>query len=104
MEAQAGAQRFLDLLDAPDEEADAPDARTPATRPHRVALREVSFSYDGEPLLRGVDFSLEPGETVALVGRSGSGKSTIAELLLRLHEPDSGRVEIDGHNRLSRLR
>jgi ABC-type multidrug transport system fused ATPase/permease subunit len=98
MDAQAGAQRFLDLLEAPDEEADALDARTPATRPHRVALRDVSFSYDGEPLLRGIDFALEPGETVALVGRSGSGKSTIAELLLRLREPDSGRVEIDGHD------
>jgi ABC-type multidrug transport system fused ATPase/permease subunit len=103
MEAEAGAGRFLALLDAPGEEPDPPDALLPAQQPHRVALRGVSFSYGGEPLLRGLSLEIEPGQTLALVGRSGAGKSTVVDLLLRFRAPDSGCVEIDGSD-LRRLR
>ncbi len=94
--ARAGARRLAELLEAPGEPPDPPGARAPAAVPHRVAVHDVTFAYDTAPVLRGVSFVLEPGETVALVGRSGAGKSTIVDLLLRLHEPDSGHIEVDG--------
>lgn len=96
LDAGAGAQRFFDLLDAPGEERDRPHARLPGRKPHRVELRGVSFSYGGEPLLRALSLEIEAGTTLALVGRSGAGKSTIVDLLLRFREPQSGRIEVDG--------
>jgi len=64
-----------------------------------IALEQVSFSYQpGTPVLRGIDLRLEPGETFALVGATGSGKSTIAKLVARFYDPDSGTVRIDGHD------
>src|SRR5207249_2754477 len=62
-----------------------------------VRLEEVRFGHEGErPVLDGLDLHLAPGESVALVGATGSGKSTIAGLLARLYDPDSGRVRLDG--------
>ena len=64
-----------------------------------IELDQVTFAYEpGRPVLHDVDLRIEPGETVAFVGETGSGKSTIARLLTRFHDPDSGAVRIDGHD------
>ena len=64
----------------------------------RIAFREVSFSYGGEPVLSGVSFEIGRGEMVALVGASGVGKSTVADLLLRFYDPVAGAVTLDGRD------
>lgn len=79
--------------DVPDDE----DAQTIESPSGRIVFDNVSFSYpDGTPALHNVSFVIEPGETVALVGRSGAGKSTIADLLLRFYDPTEGSITFDG--------
>ena len=94
----AVAERMFALLDAPP--AVCPGGARLAPSPGRVAVRleQVSFAYPGRSglVLDGLDLELAPGETVALVGESGAGKSTVAGLLLGLIEPTSGRVSIGG--------
>jgi len=94
----AVAERMFGLLDAPGEvDSGGPALPTsPARSP--VRLERVSFSYPARPglVLDRLDLELEPGETVALVGESGAGKSTVAALLLRLLEPTAGRVTVGG--------
>jgi ABC-type multidrug transport system fused ATPase/permease subunit len=70
---------------------------------HRLRFEDVEFRYPGapSPVLRGVSFQVEPGQRVALVGPSGAGKSTLAALLLRLHDPQDGRILIDGREHRS---
>ena len=64
-----------------------------------MAFEDVTFGYgDGPPVLRGLSFRAEPGETVAIVGATGAGKSTVAALLSRLHDPQGGRVTLDGRD------
>ena len=99
--AEASAQRLFELLDEKVQIVDAPDAvALPPARPEgrRVELSGVRFGYaDGRDVLEGLDLVIEPGETLALVGRTGCGKSTIARLLLRLYDVRAGQVRIDGH-------
>ncbi|MEY9892257.1 ATP-binding cassette subfamily B protein [Catenulispora sp. MAP12-49] len=71
-------------------------AQAPSDGAAEVRLDHVSFGYDGQEILRGIDLSLRPGSTVALVGPTGSGKSTLTGLLARLADPDGGAVELDG--------
>jgi len=96
LDAQPSAERFFEVLDLPGEPPDAPDAVPIGRIARGVVVRGASFSYGREPVLREVSFEARAGEVVALVGRSGAGKTTLAELLLRLHDPDSGSIEIDG--------
>lgn len=95
--AMAGADRLFRLLDTPPEHADAPDAQDPGELSGRVELREVNFSYLADkPVLHGVSFVAEPGMTVAFVGHTGSGKSSIINLLAKYYPADSGEVLFDG--------
>ena len=94
--ALAGAERVIELLDERPRVTDGP-LRLERVR-GAIELDEVWFSYDHDPALRGVTLRVAPGERVALVGASGAGKSTIARMLLRWGDPDSGVVRIDGHD------
>jgi len=90
------AERFFELLDAPDETPDVPNAHPLTGVESGIRYRNVSFSYGREPVLRDVSFEVGAGETLALVGRTGAGKTTAVDLLLRFFDPDSGAIEIDG--------
>lgn len=95
--AMAGAERVFRLLDTPPDWSDAPDA-TPLPRlAGRVAMDGVSFGYDPtRPVLHDISFVAEPGQTIALVGHTGSGKTSIVNLLARFYLPDGGEVRFDG--------
>jgi ABC-type multidrug transport system fused ATPase/permease subunit len=98
--AAAGAQRVADLLDTPSLVQDRPGARPLRRRARgRIAFEGVRFAYPrGPQVLHGIDLEIEPGETVALVGPSGGGKSSLIQLLVRLHDPSAGAVRIDGQD------
>ena len=93
----ASAERVFEVLDAPEQPADASPAVTPAEVRGRVAFENVSFSYDrSRPLIEHLDLVAEPGQTIAIVGPTGAGKTTLANLLLRFYDVDAGRITLDG--------
>ncbi len=95
--AMAGAERVFKLLDTEPAWQDRPDARAPATLRGRVEFRGVSFAYEpSRPVLRDVSFVAEAGETIALVGHTGSGKTSIINLVAKFYLPNSGKLLIDG--------
>jgi subfamily B ATP-binding cassette protein MsbA len=96
MDAVPAAERFFELLDEPPALVDAPDAVAIEGVDRGIRFSKVSFSYGRDFALRDVSLDIAAGEVVALVGPTGSGKTTLADLLLRLYEPDSGCIEIDG--------
>jgi ATP-binding cassette subfamily B protein len=101
LSAMAGAERYFRMLDLAPEWTDAPDAKPLPPIRGRVEFQDVAFEYDrGRPVLSGISFTAEPGETVALVGHTGSGKTTIVSLLQKFYLPTSGRVLVDGHDLL----
>ena len=97
--ALAAAERVVEVLDTEPELADAPDAVDAPPFAGAVAFERVAFSYvDGHPVLRDISFEVEAGSTVAIVGETGSGKSTLVGLVPRLFDPGDGIVRIDGHD------
>jgi ATP-binding cassette subfamily B protein len=99
LSAMAGAERLFRLIDRPPEWTDAPTARPLPPIAGKVEFRQVSFAYEpGRPVLTDISFVAEPGQTVALVGHTGSGKTTVVALLQKLYLPVSGQVLVDGHD------
>jgi len=97
--AMAGAERVFALLDTKPEWSDPEDARELPPVRGQVEFESVGFAYvPGRPVLTDISFVAEPGRTIALVGHTGSGKSTIINLIAKFHLPTSGRVLIDGHD------
>ncbi len=93
------AQLIYDLLDEPLDDAGEADKPRLAVGRGRITVRDVSFAYRAdEPVLRGLDLVAEPDRTVALVGPSGGGKSTVVSLLQRFHEPQAGVIAVDGQD------
>lgn len=98
--ALAGAERVTELLDERPRVVDAADAKPLGRARGVIEMDSVTFAYpeSPEPALADVTLRAAPGETVALVGASGAGKSTVAKLLLRFYDPDRGAIRIDGHD------
>ncbi|MBE7473038.1 MAG: ABC transporter ATP-binding protein [Anaerolineae bacterium] len=99
-QASASAERIFEILDAKSEVADKPDAITLPPLQGQVTFDKVTFRYfnSGEPVLREVSFEAEPGQTVALLGATGSGKTTIINLIPRFYDASAGSVRIDGYD------
>jgi ATP-binding cassette, subfamily B, bacterial len=98
-EARASVIRVFDIIDSRPLITDKPDAIALPADANGISFDDVRFGYvASEPVLRGLSLRVEPGETVAVVGASGSGKSTIALLLPRFYDPQGGSVRIGGHN------
>jgi ABC-type multidrug transport system fused ATPase/permease subunit len=97
--AMAGGERVLNLLDMPSEVADREGAVEMPPISGRVELRDVSFAYRGDTrVLRNINLTIEPGQTVALVGPTGAGKTSIANLISRFYDVIEGAVCIDGYD------
>ncbi len=95
--AMASSRRILGLLQTPIQIDNQPGARRLVAPRGAIRFEHLSFSYDGRhPVLEDVDLAIDAGTTVALVGQTGSGKSTLIKLLLRFYAPDTGRVLLDG--------
>jgi ATP-binding cassette subfamily B protein len=92
----ASAERVFDLLDAPEESPDPVSPQVPAERHGRVAFEHVSFRYrPDEPLIDDLSLVAEPGHTIAIVGPTGAGKTTLVNLIMRFYELDGGRITLD---------
>ena len=99
MQALAGAERVYNLLDTPADVTDLPDAKPLPRVVGHVRFEHVTFGYNAErPVLHDVNFEAQPGQMVALVGATGSGKSSIVSLIARFYQPQQGRVLVDGHD------
>lgn len=98
--AMAGGERIIALLSTEVEVKDAPDAHDIPPIAGEVRFEAVSFHYPdgGQLVLSDIDFVARPGETVALVGQTGAGKTTLVKLLARFHDPTGGRILVDGHD------
>jgi len=95
--ATASGERIFEIMDEPEEVADREGAGTLPPGPGRIAYRDVQFAYaKGRTVLDGIDLEIEPGTTVALIGHTGSGKTTLASLVPRFYDVTGGAVEIDG--------
>ncbi|MFQ3293059.1 MAG: ATP-binding cassette subfamily B protein [Halobacteriales archaeon] len=96
--ARASAERIFGLMDEPSRIAEDPDADEIEVRDGHVVYDDVTFGYDEEVIVEDVSFDVEGGETLALVGPTGAGKSTVLKLLLRMYDVDEGAIEIDGQD------
>jgi ATP-binding cassette subfamily B protein len=93
----ASAERVFELLDADEQTPDASPAETPADSRGRLVFEDVSFRYtEDKPLITDLSLVAEPGQTVAIVGPTGAGKTTLVNLIMRFYELDAGRITLDG--------
>ena len=100
MKASGAADRIFELIDHAPQIPPSSGAVLAEVKGH-VAMADVSFAYPARPdapVLKGIDLTISPGEVVAIVGPSGAGKSTLAALLLRLYDPDAGKILLDGRD------
>ncbi|HEX2360026.1 MAG TPA: ABC transporter ATP-binding protein, partial [Solirubrobacterales bacterium] len=103
-QGMAALDKIFDLLDTEPEMVDREDALDPGRLRGEIALEDVSFSYASDPAsdadwaLRDIDLDVPAGQTLALVGETGAGKSTLAKLVARFYDPQQGRVLVDGHD------
>jgi len=97
--ATAGARRCFDILDRQDDVRDAPQAAEIRGVRGAIRMQDVDFGYDAaRPILHGVTFAVEPGESIAIVGGTGAGKSTLLSLVPRFYDPTRGEVSVDDHD------
>ncbi|HMM43807.1 MAG TPA: ABC transporter ATP-binding protein [Thermomicrobiales bacterium] len=98
--AGVSALRVFDVLDEPDDLVERPDARVLPPIQGRIEFRDVHFRYPGaeQETLAGIDLTIEPGQTAAIIGTTGSGKSSLVSLISRFYDVSSGAVLIDGHD------
>jgi ABC-type multidrug transport system fused ATPase/permease subunit len=95
--ATASGERIFQVMDEPEEIADRPDALELPQGGGHLRFESVGFEYmDGRPVLQDIDLELAPGKTIALIGHTGSGKTTLTSLVPRFYDPTSGRVMLDG--------
>ncbi len=93
----ASAERVFELLDAEEQSEDAAPDASPAVATGRLVFENVSFSYSPDkPLISNLSLTAEPGQTVAIVGPTGAGKTTLVNLMMRFYELDAGRITLDG--------
>ncbi|OYX59394.1 MAG: multidrug ABC transporter ATP-binding protein [Micrococcales bacterium 32-70-13] len=93
----ASAERVFELMDAPEQRPDPSPAATPDAATGRLVFDDVSFRYDPDvPLIDGLSLVAEPGQTIAIVGPTGAGKTTLVNLMMRFYELDGGRITLDG--------
>ncbi|MBO7612086.1 MAG: ABC transporter ATP-binding protein [Elusimicrobia bacterium] len=97
--AASGSERVFEILDEKVEIFDSPDAKTLDAFSKNIVYKNVSFKYEQDkPILNNINIDIEKGQTIAFVGSSGSGKSTIANLILRFYDVNSGEILVDGTN------
>jgi ATP-binding cassette subfamily B protein len=95
----AGFRRYLEVMDTEPEVADRPGAIDVERLRGEIHYRDVTFGYDSQrPVLQGINLAIRPGETVAFVGPSGAGKTTLCSLLPRFYDVDGGQITVDGHD------
>ena len=98
-EGLGASERIFEILDTEPEVQDAPDASPMPEIAGKVEIKNLNFHYrEDQAVLKGLTFSVEPGEMVALVGPSGAGKTTLVQLLHRFYDPVSGEIRVDGKN------
>ncbi|HEY4601940.1 MAG TPA: ABC transporter ATP-binding protein [Cerasibacillus sp.] len=97
LSAVAGAERVFSVLDETGEESDEQEAKVLKTVNGHVAFEHVNFGYEDERILKDISFEAQPGESVAFVGHTGAGKTTIINLIARFYNYNEGKITIDGH-------
>jgi ATP-binding cassette subfamily B protein len=98
--AAVSAERVFEVLDAKSDVIEKPDAKTLPAVQGRVEFKNVTFKFAGaeQPVLSSIDLLAEPGQTIAIMGKTGSGKSSIINLIPRFYDPNAGQILIDGHD------